>query len=393
MEKGLHQGFIDKLSGKYGDWQKETSKFGTHSYGDIAAELCISTSQFSKLISGTATDGMYIRSIRNIEQLVNFENLKQAHESLKNENQRLSGAVSDQAVAKSSGWKLTLLMVASALCLGAFLAHLFLKAEEGEKTSMNVPLSNHPLSVYFDKNFKADYVSPFLSVSEVQAFCPCSGYEGTWELENEYVIPMPGKKPGIYYLAKSSDVRMRCLRQVPENEKGKVLIAFENMRHEVWVDKTREPFSPRYFDEGTMDYTEEFHQLNFEEDSRFEKVADVHSFFIDRFNIEKDSIFRTGEPSGRYADIVNQELANEFEIDFKNLLEGVIGNMTITKCQPAINAYCDPNDLKEGESAISFDCNFRIKTENLGFGGGYPYSKGFRLVKQNYSANLLCGCE
>ena len=47
----------------------------------------------------------------------------------------------------------------------------------------------------------------------------------------------------------------------------------------------------------------------------------------------------------------------------------------------------------EKQSVINFDCLYTIKTENLGIGGGYPYRKGYRLEKQNYSDNLTCGCK
>jgi hypothetical protein len=67
--------------------------------------------------------------------------------------------------------------------------------------------------------------------------------------------------------------------------------------------------------------------------------------------------------------------------------------LTQTDCLAAANKFCDPNDLREGESVIDFACLYTIKSENLGIGGGYPYRKGYRLVKQNYSDNLNCNCE
>ena len=67
--------------------------------------------------------------------------------------------------------------------------------------------------------------------------------------------------------------------------------------------------------------------------------------------------------------------------------------MAKIECQPAVNHFCAPNMLKEGESTIEYDCMFKIRTENLGIGGGYPYTKVYRFVKQNYADNLLCKCE
>jgi len=65
MAKNLHEKFIDKLVEKYGAWEKVTSKFGSHSFGKIAEDLCISNSQFSKLIAGTATEGNLKRNMKN----------------------------------------------------------------------------------------------------------------------------------------------------------------------------------------------------------------------------------------------------------------------------------------------------------------------------------------
>ena len=61
MEPDLFTQFLEALERKYGQRDLLTSKFGTSSFGDIAKDLCISASQFSKLISGTATQGMYMR--------------------------------------------------------------------------------------------------------------------------------------------------------------------------------------------------------------------------------------------------------------------------------------------------------------------------------------------
>ena len=83
MESDLHKQFLEELERKYGPRNLLTSKFGTSSYGVIAKDLCISASQFSKLISGTATEGMYMRSIANIAQLLKIDRLEA--EKLKHE--------------------------------------------------------------------------------------------------------------------------------------------------------------------------------------------------------------------------------------------------------------------------------------------------------------------
>jgi hypothetical protein len=71
----------------------------------------------------------------------------------------------------------------------------------------------------------------------------------------------------------------------------------------------------------------------------------------------------------------------------------MLGNLTQTDCESILNPFCDPNDLKGGESVIAFDCLYTIRAENLGIGGGYPYTKAFLLKQQNYSDHLTCQCD
>jgi len=143
----------------------------------------------------------------------------------------------------------------------------------------------------------------------------------------------------------------------------------------------------------TKEFTRDFDQLEFESQAHFKRAATIHSFFIDRFLIYPDSIVRKGEPVGRYATDVNSDLISEFEINLNYVLDYVVGDLNQTECQSAANPFCDPNDLTPGESTIAFDCLYTISNENLGIGGGYPYTKGYRLEKQNYADNLTCDCQ
>jgi len=170
------------------------------------------------------------------------------------------------------------------------------------------------------------------------------------------------------------------------------LLGYEYLVNEIWVDTKMTPLSPTYFDKSNKSFTPTFDALVFEDNPEFRKVATVHSFFIDKFEIYEDSIVRTGEPCGRFASDVEEALVVEYEMDIKHLLENVLGNLVTTNCNSMVNPFCDPNDLKEKESVMNFDCLYTIKTENLGIGGGYPYQKGYRLEKQVYSDNLTCGC-
>ena len=401
MGENLQEKFIDKLIERYGEWEKITSKFGKNSFGEIADELCISNSQFSKLITGTATEGMYTRSIKNLDQLIRHENKIQELNTINLENEQLIEQLKNTASKPSGGLKHLLFYGSGALVMSIIMVVAALTFLDRNNNNSNLfdpeiqksEFAKHPLSLYFDGDFESDYVSPYLNELEVQSYCPCSAYEGEWALESEYIIPLPSRKPGLYYVAKSADVRMKCQRAAKGDEKGKILFAFENIHNELWVDKQQRPLSPRYFNAETKTYTKDFHQLDFENNPDFVKVADIYSCFFNEFTITTDTIYRKGEPCGRFAEVVNQDIANEFEIDLQQFLENVIGSMTATKCSPAFNPYCDPNDLKENESTLFFDCFFSIQTENLGLGGGYPYRKTYKFIKQNYSDNLLCECK
>jgi len=393
MEGQLQDQFIRRLEEKYGSWDRTTSRFGSASFGSIAKDLCISASQFSKLLYGSATEGMYTRSMRNIDRLIEFEQEQKARLQAENQLKAL------QPAARKAGKYRTLWLGFASLSffLIAYLLYHFLLSNHQASATLDTEeyTIDHPLKPFFDRPFDAAFDSPFLNESEVHDYCPCAAYEGDWALEAPYKLPLPGnKKPGVYYTAKSADVRMKCSKSDTLNAgKGGVLVAYEYLINEIWVDTTLTPLSPQYFDKETKQFTTAFDTLSFEQHPQFQKVATIHSFFIDKFEIYKDSITRKGEPCGRFATDINNQLVETFELDLKNILEDVLGDLNKTDCSPSENPYCDPNDLKENESVLLFDCMYTIDSENLGIGGGYPYSKGFRLVRQNYSDNLLCHCE
>ena len=394
MEASIQEKFLEKLEEKYGTWSKSTSKFGNTSYGEIATALSISASQFSKLVYGTATEGMYVRSIENINRLLTREAIREERDIAVAENLSLKVEIAE-LVAKKRSYRryFSLVTLLTFLLIGALT--IFLVKNKILFREISQQAGGNPLTPFFDKNYDANFNPPYLDVSEVQSFCPCSAYEGTWSLSENYKLPLPRtRKPGVYYLAKSADVRMKCSRYDTVGiGKGKVLSGFEYLINEIWVDTKMTPLSPTYFDKNKKTFTPAFDALVFEGNDQFKKVATIHSFFVDKFEIYPDSIVRKGEPCGRYATDIDQKLADEFEINIKYILKNVLGDMTSASCSATSNPFCDPNHLREKESVIAFDCIYTIKTENLGIGGGYPYRKGYRLEKQSYADNLTCGCE
>ncbi len=379
----LKEQLISKLEETFGPWEKVTSKFGSTSFGEIADMLCLSGSLFSKLISGSATEGMYIRSLKNVERIkIQTELEHQLNEQL-HPQQNLKSILTK------------VLGLTAALFIGLTIGY-YIWQKGTSDVSFNDNSSNdksHFLSAYFDLDYKSANMSPYLDQELVQDYCPCAAYEGKWELAKSYLIPIPYKKSGLYYFAKASDIRFKCSRNTNNEDRGKVLYGFEMTTHELWMDSEHRSLAPQYFDTNTKSFTKDYYNLDFANNARFEKVAEIKSFMLNTFTFENDMIVRKAEPAGRYASNINDKNADKYEVDIKNVLEDIIGDMVKTNCSNTQNAFCNPNSLIEGESTISFNCDFTIDAENLGIGGSYPYTKQFKLIDQNYSNNLLCACE
>lgn len=389
----MQKKFIKTLELKYGLWNRATSRFGSSSFGSVSKDLSISASQFSKLIYGTATEGMYERTIANINRLILNESLSMELEKAKHRIDEQRNTIADLDKVGMDSRRKRLLGLIFGLAFGILASSVYYNIWS-KKSYIGDELLNHPLSEFFDQNFNANFNSPYLDVSEVQEYCPCSAFEGTWSLNKPYKLPLPAnRKPGIYYVGKSADVRMKCSRyELLEGKQGRILFGYEYLVNEIWVDTELTPLSPKYFDKKNLSYTAEFEELDFGKNENFRKVATIHSFFIDEFEIHNDSIVRKGEPYGRYASDIDERLANKYKIDVKYVLNNVLSNLTTTSCSSTINAYCDANELVEKESIIAFNCTYTIASENLGMGGGYPYQKGYRLEEQHYGDNLTCTC-
>jgi len=345
--------------------------------------LNMSASQFSKLLYGTATEGMYLRAIDNINRLLRQDTIrKEKEEAL-------------QALQKVQGRQLPRILVYAALTFIAGAAGAFLFQNLNIKPLEAGPLVAHPLAFYFEQGIEAAFDSPYLQESEVQGYCPCSAFEGRWAMDTPFKLPLPGsRRPGLYYLAKHSDLRIRCSNiNAPYIGKGKAMLGYEFLVSEIWLDTEQEPLIPKYFDVQEKAYTPAFEAMNFEEHKQFKKVAVLHAFNVNNFEIHPDSIVRRAELTGRYALDIDEQLARDYGIDIKHIVRNVLGNLTKTDCQSIANPYCNPNDLIEGKSVMEFNCVYTIRTENLGLGGGYPYVKRFLLEEQHYSDHLTCGCE
>lgn len=380
--------FFKALEATFGPRNLISSKFGTNSFGDIADKLSLSKSLMTKLVAGTATEGMYQRCLKNIERINRQNQTNQEITELKEKLVR-------SAQSKKSIYKYVPIALAILLLIG----FAIWKQSQGDESPMSVANSDISksssdfLANFFEPPFETPHFLPYVPSDKVQDYCPCSAFEGQWELEKPYVIPVPDREPGLYYLANESSVRLKCALTESGEMKGRVMHGFEVMTHKVLLDIEREPLIPRLFDPGLGQFTSAYYDQNYADSSRFVCIAEISSFFYNRLTFDEDRITRIGEPCGRTANYVNSELVHKYQVNVDHILNNVVGDMIKVKCNEIANPYCNPNSLREGESTLDFACEFDIKTENLGIGGMYPYRKSYKLVNQNYSENVLCNCE
>jgi len=374
--------FINLLEKKYGTWNRNKALFGTTPYGKVASDLSISSSQFSKLLYGSATDGMYERTLNNINRLIERQSIEKAYEN------------TQEIINKSKKTYKIRIYIFSILFLGVglFSSYFF---NFNSSINQESDYENHPLENYFYPESLMFFDSPFIYNTAISENCPCSGFEGKWILSESFKLPLPGmKKPGLYYLAKSADLIVRCSNLFDSYiDKGHAMMGYEHLKSEIWIDTQQEPLVPQYFDPSSKEFTESFKQLSFESEPRFKKIADLAAFNVNMFEIHGDSIARKAELSGRLAVDVNKKLAEKYKIDVGNIIKNVLGDLIKANCKTAFNPYCNPNDLSEGKSIISFDCLYTINEENLGLNEGYPYTKSYLLKDQVFSDYLPCECE
>ncbi len=378
MKIDRKEAFIQALEQLYGDYQYESALFGTHNYTTISSNLCYSKSHFTKLISGSATDAMYDRALENINKLKRLSELEDLHSKAKIEIPNSEGKI----------WKYLSFIL---LALTALSTYGYFNVDGFSQTNKDdlAPVSDHPLNMYFDFNDAHYYKSPYLTEEQVHEYCPCSAFEGRWQLSDEYIIPIPYKIPGLYYVGKKADIRLKC-RKTNSSSKGHDLIGFENIENEIWFDKSKSPIDVEGDINEANKISEYLNTLNFSQDDNFIKIANVYSCFYDEIKITSDSIYRLGEPCGRYANGIDENILKEFNLDLNHIIEYIIGNMIFAQCDPIKNQYNDPNELVNGESLLEFPCKCYSKNENLGLGGAYSYNKTIQLMQQNYQSNLFC---
>ena len=373
--------FIKSLEKKYGSWKRSKALFGSTPYGKIASDLSISNSQFSKLLYGTGTLGMYERTFENINRLVERQEIESAYEK------------SQKSLSKSITNSNNKILIFSLVFffLGIAFSYYFKLINS---RSIKPLYSEHPLEEYFYPLSEKYFDSPFLNNSDILDNCSCAGFEGRWALHESFKLPLPGsKRPGLYYQGKYGDLILRCSNIFDSHiDKGNALIGYEHLKSEIWIDTQEENIVPKYFNPELKKFTNQFEELTFENNKRFHKIADLSGFNVNMFEIIGDSIIRRAELSGRISFDVNDQLAQEYDVDIAYITKNVLGDLIKSQCETIFNPYCDPNKLSEG-SQLSYNCEYKIGEDNLGLKGGYPYTKTFSLESQVYSDYISCECD
>jgi hypothetical protein len=374
--------FINLLEKKYGSWDRNKALFGTTAYGKVASDLSISSSQFTKLLYGTATDGMYERASDNINRLIGRQSVEKANEE--------KGFI----IKKLKETYRKKIFIVSLFFLGIGLTTSYL-LDFNHSDSKKSDYENHPLEKYFYPESSMFFDSPYLGNSAISENCPASGFEGRWILSEPFKLPLPGmKKPGLYYQAKSADIMIRGTNLFDSYiEKGHAMMGYEYLKSEIWIDTKQETLVPRYFNPSSKEFTESFKELTFESDPRFKKIADLAAFNVNMFYVHGDSITRNAELTGRIAINVNKSLAKKYNVDVDYIVKNILGDLIKSSCNTAFNPFCNPNDLSEGRSMITFDCIYTFNKGNLGLGKGYPYTKTYLFKDQVFSDYLPCACD
>jgi len=150
----LKETFFEKLIDKYGQWDRNSARFGTYSYGEIADDLSMSGSQFSKLLYGTATSGMYERTIKNIERLKEKESLQIKNKQLTNEVNQLKESLTEYSQKSAFNYKYLVFLAPLLIGLG-YLTHQWLNPQAPLEQNIKAE-ADHFLDEFFERDFNSE---------------------------------------------------------------------------------------------------------------------------------------------------------------------------------------------------------------------------------------------
>lgn len=365
----LYAEFVENLKKRYGAYDAETHKFEKSSNTVIARELGHSDAQFSRLINGSATEGEYQRANQNLHRILKLD--------------RLEAELAAGSPAGKNGTAKKILL-ASTLLLAlacAWLAYLHYRAPEPAEI---MPSSYNERDATIRWAFETSYVKPYVSLDDMPDDCnyPCYKYQGKWSLDNSYKLPFFREQNGYHYLATEVTMYARCMSEAADP--GNTFEGYEYQKHEIWYDKRELPVDSFLNEEGFV--KQDYKELDFSQDDNFVRVASVHTFFRNEFEVEGATISRSGKVIGRDLEMVpDAELAGHFsdEADLRRVKSNI--NRIATNrledfskpvaCDQATAPDPDFNLISDGD-IMSFSC--RLTTSRLSL----DYTKNYVLDDQ-----------
>lgn len=354
MKEHLYKNFIEKLEQIYGSFNERRKSFEKASNSKIARELCYSDSQFSRLINESASEGEYKRATRNVKRVLNEIRLQ---EEVKEKSK-------DKARGNSFFGGLSAKSMSVVLVLLAVLLIVFTSARLiGDTSSYTEQVDrDHMLEWIFENSS----VSPYLNLDELPNDCSytCYKYQGQWSLKDPYKIPVFRERNGFHYLATDVNLYTRC--KTEEGKDGNMLEGYEYQKHEIWYDKRELQIDSFLVSTDKTQINDSYRNLEFQEDTNFVLIAHVHTFFRNEFEINAESVSRSGKVVGRDVELVQDEqllksLHTTSRVnDIKNEMNRIVANRLEDfsrpiSCRNAALADQDFHSVNE-EDTMSFNC-------------------------------------
>ncbi len=349
--ENYHSSFITLLEKEYGNFNPNKNSFEATSNSKIARDLCYSDSQFSRLINNTASEGEFIRALRNVNRLLNEARLE------KNQINVPSEKKSNKLILIS----IVILFMLAFGFLGFYIGQSNFKENESTKESN----SRYEMLQW---SFENKYIKPYVKLKELPADCnyPCYKYQGKWVLKSEYKIPFFRERNGFHYVAKDAVMYVRCMDE--QDNSGTTFEGYEYQKHEIWYDKREMPIDSFLTVGQKTKVREDYNSLNLENDPNFIKLAYVHTFFKNEFNLDSTLIYRSGKVIGRDIEFLSDEILQE-KIDSSKLiaeLQNEVNSIAKNRledfskpvaCEPTTVPKLDFHLIDEGDE-LNFGCQF-----------------------------------
>ncbi len=369
MSKDPYKELLSKLSALFGGFDEGSKKFSKASNSDISRELGYSDAQFSRLINQHATEGEYQRANQNADRILKLIELEKRLEK-----------VGDNPKKALASPRKRLLFLLVGLTLGAVISYFVF----GNSISENPTASSR--YDMLEWSFETSYINPYTKLKDLPDDCefPCYKYQGKWELEKPYKLPVFRERNGFHYVA--TDVRMYNTCKYEPSKLGNILEGYEYQSHEIWYDMREWPMDSFMISSRAFELTPGYQNMKLEEEKSFVKIANIHTFFRNEFRLDSTEIIRSGKVIGRDVEFVERstllenlgssaltdEILKEVNAIIINRLEDFSRPIN---CDVAPLPKSDFHAISNGD-LVSFECKLTTSRVSI------DYTKTYRLVDQ-----------